>query len=74
MASQARQVAAVSDIEVITILLSRDPTAAQLAGVISSNANLQNQFKKEQAWVHGVLQNFAQLLQYVYPAAVSGGY
>jgi hypothetical protein len=71
---QARQVAAVSDIEVITVLLSRDATAAQLAGVISSNENLQNQFKKEHEWAHGVLQNFAQLLQYVLPFAASSRY
>ncbi|KAH6888335.1 hypothetical protein BKA70DRAFT_1235428 [Coprinopsis sp. MPI-PUGE-AT-0042] len=55
----ARQVASVKDIDIVTVLISRDPTASQLASIVSSNTHIQEKIDSEEVWVHESLRNMA---------------
>ncbi|KAH6886083.1 hypothetical protein BKA70DRAFT_1236570 [Coprinopsis sp. MPI-PUGE-AT-0042] len=61
----ARQVAAVKDINIFTILISRDPTVSQLASIVSSNPRIQQKIDEEEVWVHESLRNVADAFKYV---------
>ncbi|KAH6911875.1 hypothetical protein BKA70DRAFT_1219955 [Coprinopsis sp. MPI-PUGE-AT-0042] len=58
----ARQVTTLNDIEVITITLCREPTASQLASIVSSNTGLQAKIDSDDVWVAESLRNFIDLL------------
>jgi hypothetical protein len=61
---KSRQVSSLKDIEVITITLCREPTASQLASIISSNPGLQSKIDTDDVWVAESLRRFVDLLLY----------
>ncbi|KAH6889566.1 hypothetical protein BKA70DRAFT_1442399 [Coprinopsis sp. MPI-PUGE-AT-0042] len=57
----ARQVSTLNNIKVITITLCREPTASQLASIVSSNTGLQAKIDSDDVWVAESLRNFIDL-------------
>jgi hypothetical protein len=51
-----------NDIEVISIILCREPTASQLASIVSSNVNLQAKLDKDEVWVGESLRRLIDLM------------